>query len=621
MPAEFLIKMAKSRDELIERIRENSDIVDIISGYFPLSRAGNNFKALCPFHREKSPSFSVNPARQFFYCFGCGAGGDVFKFVMNYEKVDFPTAARMLAAKAGIAFEPTRRESGDGPDKAELYEANEKAAQIFLDFLLTKPEGEPARKYLKKRGFSSESAREFRMGFAPDRWDTLVSRAGKEFKLQTLEAAGLIIRGDASEPARQSYHDRFRNRVLFAIQDEQGRVVGFSGRLMGDAAGAAKYVNSPETPVFHKGRLLYAFHRARRAMADSREAIICEGQIDVIRCHIAGFANAVAAQGTAFTADHARAVARYADRVTIVFDADEAGRNASLRAAQIFLQSGLEVRIALLPENEDPDSMLLASGPGRFKEVLAQAESMLRFQLEMLSGRLDLKTESGLVRASSELLDSVRLAPNEVQRSLLLSEASKLLGVGEKALSRELNKKNAPAAPAGEKEPPPESRASAPARETALVEQLLLNPEFSGLVKQYLPPALFTDDLCRKAALTVIAAKEKNRDVFAAIAEADDEQRSLCRIAAAAAAGKPKVTGNLATAEDSTKSLILEIHKAGLARKRAKIRKELAALRLKQGDGGANPEIKRLENECIQTAYDIAKLKTWESAVDLLALL
>jgi DNA primase len=300
--------------ETIEEVRSRNDIADVIGSYLSLKNAGTRFKANCPFHKEKTPSFTVSPDRQIYHCFGCGAGGDVIRFVQEYEKVDFMTALQMLADRVGMELNLEEGGEGSGADKRKLFQIHEGVAQLYQRILLDHESGEAGRAYLASRALKPETIKEFQIGFAPDRFDALEKWAQqKKIPLELMEQAGLMIKSDK----RSGYYDRFRNRLMFPIRDEAGRVIGFSGRAIVKDEKSGKYVNSPETPLFHKSRVLFAIDKARRAMADSRVAIVCEGQIDAIRCHEAGLANVVASQGTALTSDHARMIRRYADEVIL----------------------------------------------------------------------------------------------------------------------------------------------------------------------------------------------------------------------------------------------------------------------------------------------------------------
>ncbi|HUA69247.1 MAG TPA: DNA primase, partial [Candidatus Saccharimonadales bacterium] len=302
--------MAGFSSATLERIRAASDIVDVIGSYLPLKKAGANFVAICPFHKEKTPSFNVNPHRQIFHCFGCHKGGDVFTFVREYENIGFVDAVRRLADRAKI---PLEFDQGPGEQqsrhlKDQLLEIHEQIAQRWQNCLLNEAAGQTARDYLAKRGVSSEAVKLFRLGAAPDLWDDTVNWAkSKNHDLAMVEKAGLILRKEGSD----HFYDRFRGRLIFPICDEQSRVIGFSGRVLSGDEKTAKYVNSPETPIFTKSRVFYGLDKSKRAVLDAGFAIICEGQLDLMACFMAGVQNVVAPQGTAFTDQHARIIKRY----------------------------------------------------------------------------------------------------------------------------------------------------------------------------------------------------------------------------------------------------------------------------------------------------------------------
>src|ERR1041384_7133811 len=315
----------------LEQVRNANDIVDVIGSYLPLKRAGANFVALCPFHKEKSPSFNVNPHRQIFHCFGCHKGGDVFQFVIEYDSVDFPEALRRLADRAKI---PLEHEKGSGGEKTrhikeQLLQMHDQIAQRWQNALANEASGQIARDYLAKRGVSAEAIKLFRLGYAPDLWDDTVNWArSKGHEPALIEKAGLILRKEGSE----NYYDRFRGRLMFPICDEQGRVVGFSGRVLSGDEKTAKYVNSPETPIFTKSKIFFGLDKSKRAILDPGFAVVCEGQLDLVACFMSGVQNIVAPQGTAFTEQHARILKRYADEVVLCFDSDNPGQNAAVRA-------------------------------------------------------------------------------------------------------------------------------------------------------------------------------------------------------------------------------------------------------------------------------------------------
>ncbi len=426
-------------EQTLADIRARLDIVEFIGAQMPLKRAGANFVALCPFHREKTPSFSVSPAKQIFYCFGCHAGGDLFKFVMLRENLDFPAAVRLLAERAGVTLRDDRGDGDKGEtrtEKEQLYKLHEQVCGFYQHHLAKNPAAQIARDYLAKRALSADSVKLFRIGYAPDSWDATFSwLTGKKFSTQLLERSGLAIRRERGE----GYYDRFRGRLMFPIGDEQGRVVGFSGRVLTAEAEAAKYVNSPETPIFQKGRLLFGLDKTKQSLLEEKCAVICEGQIDLISCVQHGFTNVVAPQGTALTADHARILKRYVDEVVLCFDSDEAGQNAAVRSLDALLESGLSIRVASVPEGHDPDS-LVRSSADTLRKLIADAPGYFEFRLNQLCREHDKDTDVGRSRIARALCESLAKIGDAVLRDRVLRAAAHRLDVHEGALREELSK-------------------------------------------------------------------------------------------------------------------------------------------------------------------------------------
>lgn len=597
---------------VLEQIRDANDIAELIGTYLQIKRAGSSFKALCPFHKEKTPSFHINPQRQIFHCFGCGAGGDVFKFVMQYENVDFSTAARMLAQRAGIRVEWS---DGDGTAEANkdyLFKLHEDVAMLFHRALLESEKAAAARAYLKDRDLGPDVVKDFLIGFAPDSRGAIVTWAEKKkYPLKLLETAGLILPSDHGE----GYYERFRGRLMFPIRDEIGRVIGFSGRLLEKDAKAAKYVNSPETPLFRKGRVLYALDRARRAMIDAKTALLCEGQIDVIRCHTAGFQNAVAAQGTALTEDHARLIKRYADSVLIVLDADRAGQDAALRSAEVLIAAGLNIRLGSLPEDEDPDSLIRKEGPAGFQRVLDDARSPVGFQIAVLKSRGDLRNEPELMRAVHAVLETIARAPSAVQRDQMLRQAAHELGVAESSLRTDLQHRlrraMRPAHDAAEAKPAA-APVTHPADEIAVAELLCHHPDIAHVIDAYLPMEYITDAHCRRIVEELIrSAADSAWNVMSALADEDDECR---RLAAQVQASPPKVLGTDISATEAAQDLVLRIWRRVLERRRDALRSRIEA-------APEGPDRERLQHERKQITLDLKMLQQgWSHALPIIEL-
>ncbi|HPA16620.1 MAG TPA: DNA primase [Verrucomicrobiae bacterium] len=421
--------------EIIEQVKAANDIVDVVGSYLPLKRAGSQFKCLTPFKKERTPSFFVNPAKQIWHCFSTNQGGDVIKFVQTYENLDFPAAVRLLAERAGIKLPEGRYEGGSGDEgaglKDQLLDLMERVAQWWHRSLFKDPVGEPARSYLKGRGITAETAREFRLGYAPDGWDSVIRWAeGAGFAEEALEAAGLVIRSERGGP--RPIYDRFRGRLMFPIQSESGRVIAFSGRVLDPMAKEAKYINSPETILFTKGKVLYGLHLHKRELLDTRQAIVCEGQLDLITCHQAGVRNMVAPQGTAFTEHQARVLKRYADEVVLCFDSDEAGQTAMARSIPALAGAELPVRVLRLPDEadgskNDPDSFIRAHSVERFRELAERAVDFWDHFLDHLSAKWDPRTDRGRMVIRREIFDLLAHVADAARRQQILARAAGVL--------------------------------------------------------------------------------------------------------------------------------------------------------------------------------------------------
>ncbi len=407
--------MSRISEETIERVVAASDVVDVLGSYLQLKRAGSSWRALCPFHQEKTPSFHVNPARQSFHCFGCGAGGGVLRFVMDYEHVDFPTAVRRLAQRAGIPIlDESPGDQARRSDRDRMLALHRDAAAWFHSNLMRRPSGAGARDYLKARGINSETAGRWQLGFAPDEWTALADWAGeKGYAPAELAQAGLVSARDG----RDGVYDRFRNRVMFPIRSDYGEVIAFSGRTLGDDP--AKYVNSPETPIFTKGRVLFGLDKTKRAIIEANEAIVCEGQLDLISAFEAGVQNVIAPQGTAFTAEQARLLRRFAESVVLCFDSDTAGLKAAERSLPTLLASGLAVKLARMPAGEDPDSLIRGSGAGAFRSVIAGAGDYFDDALDRGGGPESSAQSRGAL--AEKLADFVSCVRDPLYREALLN--------------------------------------------------------------------------------------------------------------------------------------------------------------------------------------------------------
>ncbi len=423
----------------LEQVRSASNIVDVIGNVVPLKRNGTNFVALCPFHKEKSPSFNVNPAKQIFRCFGCGKGGDVFSFVKDYENIGFMDAVRRLAerAKIPLEFDQTPGAQEARTIKDSLLHIHEQITLRWQSAFSNESSGEIARNYLIKRGVSEEAIKLFRIGYAPDSWDDTVNWAkSKSHDLKLVEQAGLILSKDDS----RSYYDRFRGRLIFPICDEQGRVIAFSGRILSGDEKTAKYVNSPESPIFSKGRVVYGLDKSKRAILDTGFALICEGQLDMIACYMAGIQNVIAPQGTSLTHDHARLLKRYTNEVVVCFDADSAGQKATVRAFDALLPVGLAIRVATIPAPDDPDSFIKKRGADAFRERLNMAEGFFDYLLHQLCAANDPNTDKGRLQILKTMAEAVYKTSDAVIIDKYAQKTAARLGVSGVSAAQEFKK-------------------------------------------------------------------------------------------------------------------------------------------------------------------------------------
>jgi DNA primase len=434
--------MARVGQDKIEEVRSRADIVEIIGAHVRLKRAGRNFVGLCPFHNEKTPSFTVSAERGFFHCFGCGAGGTAFDFVMRIEGLTFPEALQSLARRYGI----TLPERGEGAgvaagERDAWFLANQTAAEFFAHVLWNTEDGKPARDYLKSRGITTDTARAFMLGFAPARPANLAGTLQKRGLMEAAVKLGLVRRDGAN------VHDMFRTRVMFPIRDAQGRVIAFGGRVLDDRL--PKYMNSTESPVYSKARALYGIYEARQTLARSDRAIVVEGYIDAIALWQAGFKETVASLGTSLTVDQLRLLSRYTRNVIACFDGDDAGRKASLRALEVFLAAGLLGKGAFIPAGFDPDTLVRDRGAQALRELLENAELLVDFfvkeEQRAIAGPRG-PVDERRVETARRVADKLRLISDEFQFNLVVRKAAEMLGVGEELLRNYARRGARPAA-------------------------------------------------------------------------------------------------------------------------------------------------------------------------------
>lgn len=447
--------MAFIPNEIISQILDRCDIVEVVSSYIPLKRAGRNFKALCPFHNEKTSSFVVNPEKQIFHCFGCGAGGNVVSFVMQQEHLEFPVAMRMLAEKVGITIKSESRENTKTTQtRQQLKKVNELATGYFHHNLLFEKgrAASSARTYLKARGITLEMVKTFHLGFALEQWDGLMTYLKQhDVSLQLMEKAGLILAKSRGE----GFYDRFRNRILFPIFDARGKCIAFGGRTMEDD-NPAKYINSPETLIYTKGHHLYGFPLAKERIGQQDCAIVVEGYTDFIMPFQAGVQNIVASLGTALTIDQIRLLRRYTHNVVMLFDSDQAGEAATLRSLDLLIEEGMQVKVATLTPpagrahkgdgaqtsalKDDPDSFIRCYGVEEFHKCVNSAQPLFEFKLNLLRNKYDRRTIEGRASISTVMLSTISKVNNAIVKSEYIKRLASVLIVSEDALLEELKK-------------------------------------------------------------------------------------------------------------------------------------------------------------------------------------
>ena len=550
--------MAKGITEsTIEEIKARTDLSDLIASYgVSVKSAGSTKKACCPFHHEKTPSFNINDSKGFYHCFGCGESGDAIKFVQKMEGLTFVEAVKKLAEACGVKIE----EGGEDPAagrRRRLHALLAELTQFYHRCLLKTKEGELARSYLRERELSDEVCEAYQIGYALNGVANIL-KWGEKYGYTPAEiaAAGVIRQGN--RPGDLGYH-RFAGRLVFPIRDRQGRVVGFSGRQLVASKNSGKYVNSPETDVFKKSKVLYGFDKAAGAIAKTpnHEAIVCEGQIDCIRLQTCGFPNAVAGQGTAFTEDHVKMLAKVCDQVVLVYDDDAAGHKATVKSARLCLAAGLPVRVVSLPGGDDPDSFLRTHPADDFRKMLDGAESIMSFQVRAArAAEPNPDSVDAVARITREVLATVVQCPNAVVKAAMTGEAAKLLGLPSAALSHELEKAEEEAArtrrlashgdsqdvqaddgPDGPAEAVSDGAAETgepisgedagaaippPPKEMALCAFLMANEydkKLEGMAGELLPRRVFANDFTARFVETWRAEVMSGDDLFAAFAE------------------------------------------------------------------------------------------------------
>ncbi len=460
-------------DETVEEVRARSDIVEIVGEVVDLKKAGKDFKGRCPFHEDHSPSFYVVPTKGFYHCFGCGEDGDVFSFVMKRMGLDFVEAVKHVGARSGVVVREVRGQRPEEDPNRPLHEANAFADDFFQKRLWDGDDGAGARAYLEGRGIDRETAERFRIGFAPDQRHALRQAASQHgLEQDVLLELGLLARSDSADDA----FDRFRNRLMFAIEDLGGRVVGFGGRVLPGNRSRAKYVNSPESAVYHKGSLLYGLVRAKNAIRRQGSALVVEGYMDVVSLAAAGVENSVAALGTALTEEHARLLKRFTTQAYLCFDSDAAGLKATFRAGDVLLREGVHPSVVTLPEGDDPDSIVRAGGAEALRPHVEAAVDVLDRKLQILDERGYFQTIEKTRQAIDRLLPTLRAAADPTLRDLYVDRVAARTGVQKVTLERELTVEPArrQAAQSRPGRPPPPGRRGTRIRGMGAERQFLL---------------------------------------------------------------------------------------------------------------------------------------------------
>jgi len=584
-------------EDIIAQVLERCDIVQTVSSYIPLKKAGRNFKALCPFHHEKTPSFVVNPDKQIFHCFGCGAGGNSVSFVMKQENMQFPEAVGMLADKAGISIPKNQGEDSKLKSvKQVLFDVNQLAVEHFHENLVAGKDNavQQARRYLKDREVSLEIVKKFKLGFASDRWDSLLLYLRKKkISLGLTEKAGLIIPQDKKD----GFYDRFRNRITFPIFDIKSRCVGFGARSLKE--GLAKYINSPETLVYTKGHHLYGFHLAKNEISKKDEVIIVEGYMDFIMPFQAGIENIAASLGTALTIEQIRAIRRYTHNVVMLFDNDKAGESATVRSLDLLIEEGMNVKVATLKKGDDPDSFIRKFGVEAFCKRIELAEPLCGYKLRILLGQHGKNTVEDRAKVSKEMLATINKFGNEIIRSEYVKILSDTLSISQEALLLESKKTTSPTYRRTQSNAPVAKKPIASLKRTAeynILRTILEDQSFIEKTKGEIDISELQDDDVRKIFEKIYELYENKRSFDSvSLMSYFDDQNVL------------KIISSLLSHEDQFEDNIEKVHQDCLNRitgDNLKVKRQDLLSQMKRaeidGDNGALEELKQKFNQLVK---------------------
>lgn len=526
--------MARYSDEIIDEIRQSNDIVDVISQYVRLKRSGRNYFGLCPFHNEKSPSFSVSPDKQIFHCFGCGVGGNVFTFLMKIEGISFIEAIQNLAERANIVLPKleNNEESGKEELKAKVYKVNEFAAEYYHKNLYL-PTAKIAQEYVKKRKLSNETLKSFRIGFS-GKFDELF----KELKKQGFGETEMLESGLVNKNDRGQYIDRYRNRLMFPICDVRGRVIAFGGRVLDDSK--PKYINSPENVVYSKGRHLFGLNVAKKGQGMLKKLLIVEGYMDVISLHQRGITNVVAPLGTALTQQQGWLLRKNAEQIILSFDSDEAGLNAKIRALEILQNMGCDLRVLNMEGAKDPDEYIVKFGNARFTNLIEKALSVVEFKVKLLKDKLNLENINDKIKFLNEIAKIISKIDNNMEREVYIDKISKEYDISKEAIYSEVNKltysKKSDEKVLEKKKPVLVHKnenilqisEAVKRRENTILSILLTeNINFFEVIKQNMKPEDFKDELNKKIAKKLYEELEKgNSNINAILDEMTEEEQN-----------------------------------------------------------------------------------------------
>ena len=564
-----------------DRVKQQADIVRVVGEYVRLKKSGQNFTGLCPFHSEKSPSFAVHPVKQIYHCFGCGVGGDVFKFVMEMEKISFPEAIRAVAEKCGIAVPQARERSPEerrgNQQRTSLVEMHREAAAFFAQQLNGTPEGRAAKAYLLDRGLNTEAMARFGIGFAPSGGDALLRVMKQKYPEKVLEVSGLFSRDQSGR-----VYDRFRRRIMFPIANESGKIVAFGGRALGDDL--PKYLNSPETPVYSKSSVLYHLDRAKESLRQRDFAVLVEGYMDAIAVALAGISNVVASCGTSLTEPQVKLLNRFTRRIIVNYDPDTAGQAATERSLSLLLEQGVEVRVLALPGGKDPDSFIRAQGAAAYTKLLNEAPPYVDYLISR-AAKMDLTSAEGKLRAVNFLMPYVQRIPDRILRSEWATRIAQQLRIEEPVLRESMRKAASERRSEVKARPELVGRAGKPA-ERRLVQMLIEAEEFRSHLAQEIRAAELHRGLETERILEALMGACESGETLDAASLAtkleDRDRRLLFEIAFE--------TGAPATSEEA-ESCLAVLRRRRAEEELATVQKQIETQAAVAGSGG---ELRRL---------------------------